>query len=277
MACSSCGAENRPGRKFCTRCGTSLAQTCPACSSPLEGGERFCGECGAPVSATAAPQAASAGRSEATEPSAERRLVSVLFADLVGFTALSERRDPEEVRELLTRFFDAARDVIVRYGGAVEKFIGDAVMAVWGAPVAHEDDAERAVRAALELVDQVAALGSEVGASDLRLRAGVLTGEAAVTVGAQGQGMVAGDLVNTAARLQSAAAPGTVLVGERTRLAAAAAVSFQAAGAHTVKDLGLVTPASLPRRNAQTRGGPTAPSLPSGPASEPVETTTRRP
>ena len=235
MVCSSCGAENRPGRKFCTRCGTSLAQACPACGSPLEGGESFCGECGAPISASAPPQAASEGRFQTSEPAAERRLVSVLFADLVGFTALSERRDPEEVRELLTRYFDAARDVIVRYGGTVEKFIGDAVMAVWGAPVAHEDDAERAVRAALELVDQVAALGAEVGAADLKLRAGALTGEAAVTVGAQGQGMVAGDLVNTAARLQSAAAPGTVLVGERTRLAAGAAISFQGAGAHTVK------------------------------------------
>ena len=120
MVCSSCGAENRPGRKFCTRCGTPLAVTCPACGSSLEGGESFCGECGAPISA--APQPASPGRSKASEPAAERRLVSVLFADLVGFTALSERRDPEEVRELLTRYFDAARDVIVRYGGTVEKF-----------------------------------------------------------------------------------------------------------------------------------------------------------
>jgi len=233
MVCSSCGADNRPGRKFCTRCGAALAQACPACGLPLDGGEAFCGECGAPISAS--PVATSARPLEPSQPAAERRLVSVLFADLVGFTALSEHRDPEEVRELLTRYFEIARDVIVRYGGVVEKFIGDAVMAVWGAPVAHEDDAERAVRAALELVDQVAGLGAEVGAADLRLRAGVLTGEAAVTVGAQGQGMVAGDLVNTAARLQSAAAPGTVLVGERTHLAASAAISFQGAGLHTVK------------------------------------------
>jgi class 3 adenylate cyclase/tetratricopeptide (TPR) repeat protein len=168
-------------------------------------------------------------------PVAERRLVSVLFADLVGFTTLSESRDAEEVRDLLSRYFELARDVIARYGGTVEKFIGDAVMAVWGTPVAHEDDAERAVRTGLELVDAVAALGRDIGADDLRLRAGVLTGEAAVTLGAEAQGMVAGDLVNTAARLQSAAAPGTVLVGQSTYEAASRAVAFDDAGAHVLK------------------------------------------
>jgi class 3 adenylate cyclase/tetratricopeptide (TPR) repeat protein len=166
---------------------------------------------------------------------AERRLVSVLFADLVGFTTLSERRDPEDVRELLTRYFDTARQLVGRYGGMVEKFIGDAVMAVWGTPTAQEDDAERAVRAALDLAEAVTALGAEVGAPELRARAGVLTGEAAVTLGAEGQGMVAGDLVNTAARIQAAAAPGTVLVGETTRRASEAAVIYQDAGAHALK------------------------------------------
>jgi class 3 adenylate cyclase/tetratricopeptide (TPR) repeat protein len=166
---------------------------------------------------------------------AERRLVSVLFADLVGFTTLSEQRDAEEVRELLTQYFELARQDIVRYGGTVEKFIGDAVMAVWGTPVAHEDDAERAVRAALELVDAVAVLGSRIGTPELRLRAGVLTGEAAVTIGAEGQGMVAGDLVNSASRLQSAAEPGTVLVGRSTFLAANRSIAFEDAGAHRVK------------------------------------------
>jgi len=150
-------------------------------------------------------------------PSAERRLVSVLFADLVGFTTLSESRDSEEVRELLSRYFDTCSRLIGLYGGTVEKFIGDAVMAVWGTPTATEDDAERAVRAALDLVTAVSALGDELGAPELRARAGVLTGEAAVTLGAEGQGMVAGDLVNTASRVQSVADPGTVLVGESTR------------------------------------------------------------
>ena len=127
--------------------------------------------------------------------------MSVLFADLVGFTSLSEHRDPEEVRDLLSQYFDRCRSLIERYGGTVEKFIGDAVMAVWGTPVAREDDAERAVRAALALTSAVTLLGEEVGMPELRVRAGVLTGNAAVEVGAEGEGMVLGDTVNTASRL----------------------------------------------------------------------------
>ncbi|HEU4672153.1 MAG TPA: AAA family ATPase [Candidatus Limnocylindrales bacterium] len=153
-----------------------------------------------------------------------------MFLDLVGFTSYADGRDAEETRELLTRYFDLARDLIERYGGVVEKFIGDAVMAVWGAPVAHEDDAERAVRAALELVDAVRSL-----ADGIEARAGVLTGEAAVTIGATNQGLVAGDLVNTASRLQSAAQPGVVLVGEATYVAASKAIAFEEAGEQSVK------------------------------------------
>ena len=121
----------------------------------------------------------SAGRGG--EPVAERRVCSVLFCDVVGFTPLSEARDPEAVRELLSRYFGVARTVIGRYGGVVEKFIGDAVMAVWGTPVASEDDAERAVRAALDLVSAVAAMGAEAGVPELGARVGVVTGEVAVT------------------------------------------------------------------------------------------------
>jgi class 3 adenylate cyclase/tetratricopeptide (TPR) repeat protein len=168
-------------------------------------------------------------------PTAERRLTSVLFGDLVGFTTLSESRDPEEVRELLSRYFDEARTVVQRYGGTVEKFIGDAVMAVWGVPLAHEDDAERAVRAGLDLVGTVAALGEDVGMAGLALRVGVVTGEVAVTLGATGEGMVAGDAVNTAARVQTAAQPGTVWVDDATRMLTSAAVTYTDAGEHALK------------------------------------------
>ncbi|MGB2952425.1 MAG: adenylate/guanylate cyclase domain-containing protein [Gaiellaceae bacterium] len=176
-----------------------------------------------------------AGRDRADTPAAERRLVSVLFTDLVGFTTLSEERDSEEVRELLSRYFETARLVIDRFGGTVEKFIGDAVMAVWGTPVAYEDDAERAVRAALDLLPAVAALGAEMGAPTLQARAGVLTGETAVTLNAEGEGMVAGDVVNAASRIQALASPGAVLVGDATRRASEAAIAYEDAGVQELK------------------------------------------
>jgi class 3 adenylate cyclase/tetratricopeptide (TPR) repeat protein len=166
---------------------------------------------------------------------AERRVCSVLFCDVVGFTPLSEARDPEAVRELLSRYFSVSRTVVGRYGGVVEKFIGDAVMAVWGTPTATEDDAERAVRAALDLVTAVARLGTDAGEPGLAARAGVVTGEVAVTVGAVGEGMVAGDAVNTAARVQAAAGPGQVLTDTATQRLASAGVGFADAGEHVLK------------------------------------------
>ena len=169
------------------------------------------------------------------EPVAQRRVCSVLFCDVVGFTPLSESRDPEAVRELLSAYFERARTVISRYGGVVEKFIGDAVMAVWGTPVAAEGDAERAVRAALELVASVGELGAESGVPGLAARAGVVTGEVAVTLGAAGEGMVAGDAVNTAARVQSAAEPGQVLADGATQRLAGGGVGFADAGEHALK------------------------------------------
>jgi class 3 adenylate cyclase/predicted ATPase len=159
----------------------------------------------------------------------------VLFGDLVGFTTLSESRDPEEVRELLSAYFAQARTVVARYGGVIEKFIGDAVMAVWGVPTAHEDDAERSVRAGLDLVAAVELLGEQVGAPGLAMRVGVVTGEVAVTIGATAEGMVAGDAVNTAARVQAAAQPGTVWVDDSTRILTAAAVDYADAGEHLLK------------------------------------------
>jgi class 3 adenylate cyclase/predicted ATPase len=166
---------------------------------------------------------------------AERRVCSVLFCDLVGFTPLSESRDPEAVRELLSRYFKVARTVIDRYGGAVEKFIGDAVMAVWGTPAATEGDTERAVRAGLDLVAAVADLGTQAGLPGLAARAGVVTGEVAVTLGAVGEGMVAGDAVNTAARVQAAAEPGQVFTDTVTQRLAGGGVGFADAGEHTLK------------------------------------------
>jgi class 3 adenylate cyclase/tetratricopeptide (TPR) repeat protein len=243
--CARCGAQLGAGDRFCGDCGAPLL-ACPACGEPATAGKRFCRGCGAelpdsvptqlssPSSAPAAPLPAPpslAGRSPVTE----RRVCSVLFCDVVGFTPLSESRDPEAVRELLSRYFEVARTVISRYGGTVEKFIGDAVMAVWGTPVAAEGDAERAVRAGLDLVAAVAELGAEAGLPGLAARAGVVTGEVAVNLGAIGEGMVAGDAVNTAARVQAAAEPGSVLADGTTQRLADSAIGFAEAGSHRLK------------------------------------------
>ena len=232
MNCTACGEANESGRKFCGECGQRLMLLCPTCGEGNSPGSKFCGECGARVTDSAdRPSEAPIRPSNAIT---ERRLVSVLFADLVGFTTFAESRDAEEVRAMLSVYFDEASAAIHRHGGVVEKFIGDAVMAVWGAPVAHEDDAERAVRAALEVVDRVAALGSRLGLP-LQARAGVLTGEAVATSSSDDEGRVTGDMVNTAARLQSAAEPGTVLVGERTRRATGEAIAYTSIGEVAMK------------------------------------------
>jgi class 3 adenylate cyclase/tetratricopeptide (TPR) repeat protein len=228
------------------------AASTPAAAAPTNGMAAL------PTTVSAAPAPVVAPGAPASEigPAssvAERKVVSVLFADLVGFTTMSESRDAESVREQLTEYFGVAQEIITRYGGLVEKFIGDAVMAVWGTPVAHEDDAERAVRAALELVDAVGHLGRND--EKLSARIGVLTGEAAVTLGASNQGMVAGDLVNTASRLQSVAAPGTVLVGEATFHATASAIVFEPAGEQELKGKASPVPAYRALRVVAQRGG----------------------
>src|SRR4051794_38796311 len=136
--CATCGAVNRPGAKFCSECGTALAVTCPQCGSPTSGG-RFCSECGAVLTpaAAAASSAGATGPAPGVAPVSERRIVSLLFADLVGFTPLSESRDPDAVRELLSAYFERARAVIERYGGTAEKIIGDGAVAAWGGPPAR--------------------------------------------------------------------------------------------------------------------------------------------
>ena len=153
MTCASCGHVNVEGQKFCGECGSPLEVVCSSCATSNPPGQRFCGSVVRLLRRRPALRRTRALTAPA--PASERRLVSILFADIVGHTAFSEDRDAEDVRELLSRYFDAARTVIERYGGTVEKFIGDAVMAVWGTPIAQEDDAERAVRAALDLLAAV--------------------------------------------------------------------------------------------------------------------------
>ena len=178
----------------------------------------------------------------------------MLFADLTGFTSFSEGRDAEDVREMLSEYFDMSRRIVESYGGTVEKFIGDAVMALWGAPVANEDDAERAVRAGLDLVAAVTGLGDRLGV-ELRLRVGVLTGVAAVELDAVAEGMVIGDAINTASRIQSVAEPGTVLVDDVTRTVTERAIAYEDAGAHVVKGKSALVHTSRALRVVAAVGG----------------------
>ena len=262
MICERCGMENRAGSRFCRGCGTALAESCPTCGAAAEPGDRFCGTCGSSLASGAAAQDAvastarlrSQGDPATGSGGTERRIVSVLFADLVGFTALSDDRDPEAVREFLDGYFSLARERIGRYGGTIEKFIGDAVMAVWGTPVAHEDDAERAVRAAVDLLEGVSRLRTPDG-STIAVRAAVVTGEAAVTLAVDGQGMVAGDLVNTASRLQSVAPAGSVLVGEATVRASESAIVYESVGDQMLRGKQLPVPAWRAVRIVAGRGG----------------------
>ena len=190
---------------------------CPNCDQENPAGARFCNACGASLEAP--PQ----GLPE------ERKVVTILFADLVGFTARAERLDPEDVRAIQTPYFARVRYGLEARGGTVEKFIGDAVMAVFGAPVAHGDDAERAVRAALAIRDAVGELNAADPALDLQVRLAVNTGEALVTLTANptlGEGVVSGDVVNTASRIQTAAPVNGILVGDETYRATRGVIQY---------------------------------------------------
>jgi class 3 adenylate cyclase/tetratricopeptide (TPR) repeat protein len=212
VRCPSCSAEWPEGARFCGACGATLDRSCEACGEPLPPGARFCLSCGTPVSGGPAA-APTHGRARAAE---ERRAVTILFADLVGFTERSDRADPEDVRTTLLPFHAHVKQDIERYGGTLDKFIGDAVMGVFGAPVAHEDDPLRAVRAALRILRTIDELRERD--PSLQIRVAVNTGEAVVALGDGPQvgEAVAGDVVNTASRMQALAPPGGIVIGETT-------------------------------------------------------------
>jgi len=228
LPCPACGAENQDVARFCAACGASLWAACPACGVEQHASAAFCSSCGAPLQ-TGVRRAAAVSEHE------ERRVVTVLFADLAGSTALGERLDPEDVRSLQGELFDLVNAEVERHGGMSEKFVGDAILAVFGVPQTHEDDAERAVRAALAARDAFPAFAARVGrrhGEDVGLRIGVNTGEviSGREAAARGELVVSGDAVNVAARLQQLADPGAILVGERTRLATHRVIAYRKRG-----------------------------------------------
>ncbi len=230
MECLRCRASNRDGRRFCGECGAPLTVACTTCGFANEAAERFCGGCGRPLGesseAGAAPQPGQG----------ERRQITVLFADVVGFTSLSERLDPEIVHEIMDGCFALLAREVGRYGGRVNAFTGDGVMALFGAPLAEEDHAVRALHAALAIQEALPAYDDEVQRRfgvEFRIRVGVNTG--LVLAGAMGDGesveyTALGDTINLAARLESAARPGGVLAGESTHRAAGEAFRWQPVG-----------------------------------------------
>src|SRR5436190_2123320 len=204
--CSNCGAENAPGARFCSSCGTALAPRCPNCRSEVSPGARFCQTCGHPLWAEG--------------PAEERKLATALFVDLVDSTKLADRLDPEKVRSILQAYFSLVSTTVQAWGGTVEKYVGDAAVAVFGVPRVREDDAARAVSAAAEIRGRVLDLAADVQRQhgvDLAIRIGVDTGEVIAPAEVRPDlPAVTGDALNVASRLQSAAAPGGVLVGDRT-------------------------------------------------------------
>jgi class 3 adenylate cyclase len=216
MRCSKCGADNREGRKFCTTCGTAVVASCPKCGAPIQPDERFCGECGIalgdaqPAAAVApiAPVAVSAG--------GERRHLTVLFCDLVGSTEIAARLDPEEWREIVASYHRAAAQAIERFGGYVAHYLGDGVMAYFGYPEAHDNDAERAARAGLAILDAISTLNQPSTRPGLSARVGIDSGTVVVGTSAGKDADVFGDTPNIAARVQAAAAPGTVVITDAT-------------------------------------------------------------
>ena len=226
LTCASCGTENPADARFCSDCGAPLHQTCPSCGAEQPASAAFCSSCGFALRQDARRAA------DAADERQERRVVTVLFADLAGSTALGELLDPEDFRELLGELFDLINTEVERFGGTTEKYAGDAVLAVFGNPQAHEDDPERAVRTALAVRDRFGSFAERVEGrhgAKVGLRVGVNTGDvvAGRDAATRGELMVSGDAVNVAARLQQHAEPGEVLVGQRTQAATARTIEYR--------------------------------------------------
>jgi class 3 adenylate cyclase/tetratricopeptide (TPR) repeat protein len=236
MRCMNCETENRAGRKFCASCGAALPVSCQSCGFGNEATERFCGGCGLPL---ADDGVAAAEARPVAEPQGDRRPVTVLFCDLVGYTRLSSALDPEEVHALLERFFVLVDSIVDRFGGTIDKHIGDAAMALFGAPLARGNDTERAVRAALEIQAGMPSLASGLS-SPLAVHVGIATGEViASAVGSQHHRgyTVTGEAANLAARLLDRAVSGETLVSDAVYQATRHMAAYEPMGPLTLKGL----------------------------------------
>ena len=247
VRCSGCGADNRAGRRFCAKCGAALALACPSCGFANDPADEFCGGCGQRLT----PAVADAGRPMAPVDAArdaERRQLTVMFCDLVGSTALAGRLDPEELREHVRAYQATSADVIARFDGHIAQYLGDGLLVYFGYPSAHEDDPQRAVRAALAVVDAVAVLNARpaAGSVSLAVRIGIHTG--LVVVGEVGGGarreqLALGEAPNVAARLEALAEPNTVVISAATHRLVARAFACRDLGARALR--GVAAPQTI--------------------------------
>jgi len=233
MQCTKCGSDNPAGKKFCGDCGARLRNSCPKCGAENPKSKTFCGDCGAALDSGAAPVRAEVEPREG--PTGERRHLTVLFCDLAGSTGIAAHLDPEEWREMVGGYHRAAAEAITRFGGHVAKYLGDGVMAFFGYPEAHDNDAERAARAGLAILDAIAKLNQQPGRPKLAARIGIDSGAVVVGAGAGQDADVFGDAPNIAARVQEAAAPGTVLVTEDTHRLISGLFVVESRGAPALK------------------------------------------
>src|SRR6516165_2956088 len=234
MRCSKCGSENREGRKFCTNCGTPLLTACTKCGAAVEPDEKFCGECGIALG-DAAPAAADGNQSETAADGGERRHLTILFCDLVGSVTLTSQLDPEEWRATVASYQHAASEAVTRFGGEVSRYIGDGIMAFFGYPAAHEQDAERAIRAGLAILDAVSQLNQRPTHPKLSVRIGIDSGPVVVGAGAGPTVDGFGDAANIAARVQATAEPHTVVMTGATHRLISGLFVVEDRGAQTLK------------------------------------------
>jgi class 3 adenylate cyclase/tetratricopeptide (TPR) repeat protein len=236
MRCSKCGAENREGRKFCRSCGSKLGMLCPKCGAANEPGENFCGDCGAELG----DPAQTAARDDAPvtlSATVERRHLTVLFCDLVGSTEIAARLDPEEWREIVASYHHAVTQAVNRFGGYVSQYLGDGVMAYFGWPEAHDNNAERAAHASLAIIDAVSRLNENAERPKLSARVGIDSGAVVVGASAGKSADVFGETPNIAARVQAAAAPATVLVTSNTHRLLEGLFEVEDRGTQTLKGI----------------------------------------
>jgi class 3 adenylate cyclase len=237
MRCSNCGSDNPAGKKFCSECGAGFSPGCPQCGAENAPAAKFCGDCGAELSSPVQPPVAEASPVQPREVAGERRHLTVLFCDLVGSTGIAAQLDPEEWRETIAGYHRTAAEAIVRFDGYVAKYLGDGVMAYFGWPAAHDNDAERAARAGLAILDAISKLNEQPGHANLSARVGIDSGAVVVGAGAGQDAEVFGDAPNIASRVQAAAEPDTVAITDATHRLVSGLFVVADLGAQTLKGI----------------------------------------